>query len=299
MKSRSRFTARLFSVATVSSLVVLTTASAAWGANGILGSDDAGPDAATLTSNCSGYNYDQYLGQVGYADPSTDSDTREVVGSTYNVKADINSAYNNFNAGHGVGVGALYFLYGLEDTTYTKNSTQAFNWGEDQGAFAVADLNSDNATSGEVDHYTQNTIFADIESAGDWYAEGSPNVDLNNYVWNGFVDYLESATVLVNVGVYSSPDFWADDFSGASVPEMEWTSEKSEGTISSGYCPSTAFASFTDGPLGGTLAAQWFGGVTNSSTVALDWQWVSSHSADYDQIGLGHWNTLFGTSYNP
>ncbi len=64
-------------------------------------------------------------------------------------------------------------------------------------------------------HYTQNTIYADVEAGSDW----SSTLSYNEEVWDGFV--YEVQQNVVNVGVYSSPDNWSDYFDSESVTQLE------------------------------------------------------------------------------
>jgi hypothetical protein len=205
----------------------------------------------------------------------------------------INSAYNQLQIGHGIGVGSAYVISGVADSGLTPSNANAYTWGEDQANFAANDLYLDNNTTSpnEVDHYTMNTIYADIEAGSDWSSTSSYNEE----VWDGFV--YEVQAQLINVGVYSSPGNWSTYFGNMSATQLEWTPKTSEGTIDAGYCPSTStpFQTFTNGPAAG---ASWFGGETASSNATMAWQWVSG-GADYDSWDLTHYNAEFGTSYSP
>ncbi len=281
-------------VPVLSGAIVVTASTGAWAATAIQGSDNAGPTAATLVAACTNYNYDAYIGEVGYATAGGGTTTRNTVNSGYNQASEINSAYNQFEAGHGIGVGSSFVISGVADSGMTQNNTDAYNWGRDQGSAAVTYLNDDNATTSpyEVNHYTQNTIYADIESSSNW---SGTTLSYNQEVWDGFV--YEVQLDGVNVGAYSSPGNWTTYFNNMSVTQLEWSPITSESTIDSGYCPATTtpFQTFTHGPAAG---ASWFGGETNSSNATMAWQWVSG-AADYDSWDLTHFNSEFGTSYSP
>lgn len=275
----------------ISGVILVTASTAAWADTTILGSDNAGPTASTLEAACPSYNFDAYIGEVGYATAGGGVTTREAINSGYNQASEINSAYNQFQIGHGIGVGGSFVISGVADSGLSPSNTNAYNWGEDQGAGAVLYLAEDNNTTNEVNHYTMNTIYADIESNSNW----SSTQSYNQEVWDGFV-YEVQANV-VNVGVYSSPGNWTTYFNNLSVTQLEWTPHTSESTIDSGYCPSTSapFSTFTNGPIAG---ASFFGGEGTGSAAAMAWQFVSG-SADYDSWDLTHFNEEYGTSYHP
>lgn len=292
-KTQSSVTRKTLLIPIISCVTLIAASTSAWAATAIEGSDNSGPTAATLEAACTSYNYDAYIGEVGYATAGGGVVTREAVNSGYNQASEINSAYNQFEAGHGIGVGSAFVISGVADSGLTQNNTDAYDWGEDQGAGAVLYLEEDNDTMSpnEVDHYTQNTVYADVESTSDW----SGTLSYNEQVWDGFVYGVQNAGV--NVGVYSSPGNWSTYFGNMSVTQLEWTPHTSESTVDSGYCPSTTtpFQTFTNGPAAG---ASWFGGETASSNATMAWQWVSG-GADYDSWDLTHFNSVFGTSYSP
>ncbi len=277
-------------VLVLSGVILIATSAVAWGATSIEGSDNSGPNATTLEGACTSYDYDAYIGEVGFA--TSNPPTRNAINPPdgYNESSEINSAYNQFGAGHGIGVGAAFVISGVADSSLPETDAGAYTWGEDQGSDAVSYLNTDNATTGEVDHYTLNTIFADVESGSGWGTAA-----LNEEVWEGFS--YEVQNQVVNVGVYSSPSNWTTYFGNMTVTQLEWTPHWSESTIDSGYCPATTtpFQTFTNGPAGGAV---WFGGETASSNDTMAWQWVSG-GADYDSWDLTHFNAEFGTSYSP
>jgi hypothetical protein len=103
-------------------------------------------------------------------------------------------------------------------------------------------------------------------------------------VFNGFYDYLTSRSSRIP-GVYSSPRVWAAIFgSGAAARILhthEWTYEPETSNLAlapSGWCLKNS-----------STCAQFFGGVTRASAMALMWQWsggggVRNGIGDFDQI---------------
>jgi hypothetical protein len=276
----------------VSSLGLLTSSTAAFATDtGVLGSDDGGPTGPTIVAKCGG-NYDNYIGQVGYGTAGGGVNTIDPVGTSFNQTNEINQAYNNFEAGHGVGVGAAFYLSGVALSGLTQNNANAKLWGEDQGAAAELFLAEDNATTSpnEVDHYTMNLIYADVEATD---SEWSTTISYNQQVWDGFYQYLEG--VGINVGGYSTNSFWNTDFSNLAVSQIEWTSQTSEPSSEITTCPGVPFAQFSGGP---DNRAIFWGGESPTSNAALSWQWALGTAGDWDQIDITHYNSLFGTSYH-
>ncbi len=123
----------------LSGVILVVASGAAWGATAIEGSDNNAPTAATLEGACSSYDYDAYIGQVGYATAGGGVTTKEGINPSpnYNDSSMINSAYNQFEAGHGIGVGSSFVISGVADSGLTPSNANAYTWGEDQGSAAV------------------------------------------------------------------------------------------------------------------------------------------------------------------
>lgn len=277
----------------------LLIASTAYASTGTLGGDSANPTASGLDAYCSGANFDMYVGQVGTF--QTNGGTAyEGINSGYNQSTQINQAYNQLNAGHGIGVGSYFFLGSLNSTHEALNGQNATEWGIYQGDEAAAYFDEANSTTSpyEVNHYTENIIYGDFESYGEW---SSAYQTLNDDVWYGFVEAVEGNNIAV--GAYTSADYWSTYFGNPLVTVAEWTSETSENTINVGYCPgATAFAPFNYASGKSNPGADFYGGSSTSSSNALVWQWsysTSSTPGDFDQANISHWNTFFHKSYSP
>lgn len=102
------------------------TAVPAWAVNGVLGADDSGPNSSALVSNCPGYRYDSYFGQLGYSTSSGLTYYNAPASSGLNNSTDIQSAYNNYVAGHGIGVGGLYWVTSVSGTSYPQTQQGAY-----------------------------------------------------------------------------------------------------------------------------------------------------------------------------
>jgi hypothetical protein len=286
-----RLASRVCIIGLVSTLFTATVALPAWADTGILGADSDNPTASVFSTNCPGNNFDTYVGRIGYAS-SNGTTTINLPGTTYNASAQLNTAHARFTGGHGIG-DAGYFPIVKLPSSYPQTEQGGSEWGIYEGDQAASYLETDNSTSGYVNYYMSTwTIYADIEGAG-WFT-GSNEV-INEAEWAGFVEAVEGNGI--NVGVYTSPGTWTSYFGNEGVGVLEWTTHWSESTVTApGDCPSSnAFALFAHGPAGGAV---FFGGVTTSSNLAIGWQWCLGNN-DYDQIGLSHWNTEFGTSYSP
>jgi hypothetical protein len=199
--------------------------------------------------------------------------------------------------GAGIGTAAYWFMGGPGvDPEYSGTAAEASAWGARQAAQALSD-----AADRDV---TYPVIFMDIELP---LVAPAPDNGWNNVYtspcsgvvkqvgipaaidraeFNGFWDYI-SAHSAYKPGVYSSPAIWAQIFgtgNAASIPHTdEWT-----------YEPETA--SLSDAPYGWCLrsggCAEFFGGVTSSSSNALMWQWsggggIRNGVGDFDQVDAG------------
>ena len=196
--------------------------------------------------------------------------------------------------GKGIGTAVYWFMGGPGvDPGWNGTAAQATAWGARQAARALADAAGD--------HVTYPVLFMDIELPG--VAPASDNGWNNVYTspcsgvvrqsgvpaaldradFNGFWGYVVAHSKY-KPGVYSAAGIWTSIFgtgSAASIPHTdEWT-----------YEPETA--NLSDAPSGWCLksggCAQFFGGVSSSSSNALMWQWsggggVRNAIGDFDQI---------------
>jgi hypothetical protein len=210
-------------------------------------------------------------------------------------------AHTNYVTYHrGVGDGAYWFMGGPGvDPHYNGSQSEATSWGAQQAARALSDI----ANGGGIDYPV---VWMDIELPGiapapdnGWnsvYTSPCSGVKKQNYVaaaldradFNGFWGYIYAHSSY-KPGVYSSPGVWASIFAGSSyglIPHTdEWTYEPEttnySGNAPYGWCLKS----------GG--CAQFFGGVNNSFTNALMWQWsggggvpngIGGFNGDLDQI---------------
>ena len=210
-------------------------------------------------------------------------------------------AHTNFVTYHrGVGRGAYWFMGGPGvDPHYNGTQAEATAWGAQQAARALADI----ASGGGIDYPV---VWMDIELPGigpatdnGWnsvYTSPCSGVKKQNFVavsldradFNGFWGYVKAHS-RYQPGVYSSAGVWQSIFAGSSygsIPHTdEWTYEP-ETTNYRGNAP-TGFCLKSGG------CAQFFGGVTRSSSNALAWQWsggggvtngIGGFNGDLDQI---------------
>jgi hypothetical protein len=196
--------------------------------------------------------------------------------------------------GKGIGTAVYWFMGGPGvDPNWNGSAAEASAWGARQAARTLADM------AGE--HVTYPVVFMDVELPGvapatdngwdDVYTSPCSGVvkhagipaAVDRADFNGFYDYIVAHSKY-NPGVYSAPSIWTTIFgtgSAASIPHTaEWT-----------YEPETA--SLSNAPSGWCLrsggCAQFFGGVSSSSSNALMWQWsggggVRNAVGDFDQI---------------
>lgn len=196
--------------------------------------------------------------------------------------------------GKGIGTAVYWFMGGPGvDPNWKDSSAEASAWGARQAARALADM------AGE--HVTYPVVFMDVELPGvapatdngwdDVYTSPCSGVvkhagipaALDRADFNGFYNYIVAHS-RYTPGVYSAPSIWTTIFgtgSAASIPHTaEWTYEPETASLSrapSGWCLKS----------GG--CAQFFGGVSSSSSHALIWQWsggggVRNAIGDFDQI---------------
>jgi hypothetical protein len=196
--------------------------------------------------------------------------------------------------GKGIGTAVYWFMGGPGvDPHWNGSTAEASAWGARQAARTLADM------AGE--HVTYPVVFMDVELPGVAPAtdNGWDNVytspcsgvvkhagipaALDRADFNGFYNYIVAHSKYTP-GVYSAPSIWTTIFgtgSAASIPHTaEWTYEPETASLSnapSGWCLKS----------GG--CAQFFGGVSSSSSNALMWQWsggggVRNAIGDFDQI---------------
>jgi hypothetical protein len=196
--------------------------------------------------------------------------------------------------GKGIGTAVYWFMGGPGvDPHWNGSPAEASAWGARQAARTLADM------AGE--HVTYPVVFMDVELPGVAPAtdNGWDNVytspcsgvvkhagipaALDRADFNGFYNYIVAHSKYTP-GVYSAPSIWTTIFgtgSAASIPHTaEWTYEPETASLSnapSGWCLKS----------GG--CAQFFGGVSSSSSNALMWQWsggggVRNAIGDFDQI---------------
>jgi|SRR5579872_2471781 len=265
------------------------------------GADGSGPGGVAqgggnpyLEPTCSSVYYDNYITEVGsaqsgggsiYDSPGPTGGSNGTDNTTYIYQAE----YDYFK-GHGAGAGAYFFMGGPQ---WAAPNETPYLWGVGQANAAATYFNQMAANNGG-NAMSYGFIFGDIEmgvgNTNGWYypASGSQVTD-NQSVWQGFYTTLQNAGI--NVGVYSDNDNWSNALGGVTVQQIEWTYQQDIGPTSP--CPGGLFS---NGP--GGESAQFFGGITTSSNLAMEWQW-SHQGGDYDYMDLGHWNNLFGAHQGP
>ncbi|SRR6266851_2356336 len=214
-------------------------------------------------------------------------------------------AHTNYTKYHtGIGDGVYWFMGGPGvDPQWNGSAGEAYTWGARQAARALADI-----ANGPIDYPV---VWMDIELPGvppakdnGWNnvytspcsgrikIQGVPAA-VDRADFNGFWDYI-TAHSKFKPGVYSAQGVWNSIFGGNSaspgspgyIPHTdEWTYEPEttnySGNAPFGWCLKS----------GG--CAQFFGGVSNSSSNALMWQWsggggalngIDGFNGDLDQI---------------
>jgi hypothetical protein len=240
-----------------------------------------------------GGSYGGYLGMAGNWARMEGCHTGNFLAwsSTNSKQADANYA-----DGKGIGTGVYWYMGGPGvDPHWNGTAAEAKAWGEFQAGRAIA--------AAAQDHVTYPILFMDIELPGvqpapdngwnDVYTSpcsgeqrsGQVTPALDRAEFNGFDDYLTEHSHY-EAGVYSQPGIWAQIFgtgADAQIPHTyEWT-----------YEPETA--SLADAPRDWCLksggCAEFFGGVSASSSYAVAWQWsggggVRNALGDFDQIDV-------------
>jgi hypothetical protein len=201
--------------------------------------------------------------------------------------------------GRGVGTGTYWFMGGPGvDPHYNGTTAEAYRFGQEQAQRALADIG---ATK-----YPYPVLFLDVELPGNapgispapdngWnsvYTSPCSGKTRSSFVaanvdradFNGFAAYLTSHSGY-KAGVYSSPSVWAGIFGSGSAAALsgvyEWTYSGGTSSLShhpAGWClPGTS------------TCADFFGGVSRSSSDAVMWQWsggggTGNGIGDFDQI---------------
>lgn len=242
-----------------------------------------------------GGSYSGYIGMLGNWARSEGCTTGNFLAWTPVDAGQANANYRRY--GTGVGTGVYWYMGGPGvDPHWNGTTTEAYKWGEQQAAWAVA------AIKGRYIPYS--VLWADIETPqiapapdNGWnsvYTSPCSGRVRQYYVpvavdraeFNGFAAYVTSHSK-DKVGVYSSPQVWTSIFGSgpeSKIPNTyEWT-----------YWPETS--NLADAPNGWCLrgsstCAQFFGGQTSASRYALMWQWsggggVTNGHGDFDKIDV-------------
>lgn len=203
----------------------------------------------------------------------------DTVPDPYGNTAYSNAANEDAALGRGYGSMGAWDLEGPgDDPKYNGTTTEAYDYGLQQGASALTEWKAFYAQSGVKPPAQAGIMMADVEQGNGGYGTSSTYQSLDRSVFNGFYNYLTSQNPVLYAGIYTTPDFWNSDFGGtfASQHVIEWTPVTSQSSPSSSAC-----AQGWTTPLG--TSAQFYAGYTSSTTCALMWQFVSG-SEDYDQM---------------
>jgi hypothetical protein len=242
-----------------------------------------------------GSNYGGYIGMAGNWARTEGCKTGNQLAWA---PANANQANVNYkNHGVGVGTGVYWYMGGPGvDPHWNGTTTEAYHWGEQQAAWALA------SQKGRYEPYA--VMWADIElpliaPARDngWNSvytspcsgqvrQSSVPAAVDRTEFNGFAAYITAHSKL-KVGVYSSPLIWGSIFGTgqyAAIPNTyEWT-----------YSPGTS--NLAAAPAGWCLrgsstCATFFGGQTSASKYAVAWQWsggggITNGHGDFDEFDL-------------
>ncbi len=199
--------------------------------------------------------------------------------------------------GLGVGTGGYWFMGGPGvDAFYDGTPGEAAAWGAAQAAQALADLAGEHlelpvlwmdvelpgsTVFDPVADNGWNTVYSSVCSAR---AVGEVPASLDRAEIDGFAGYVRAHSHL-QVGVYSSPAVWPAIFGAGPAAAvhhlLEWT--YSAGTASLARRPYAWCLP------GGSTCAEFFGGVSAASPLAVGWQWsggggVTNGVGDLDQV---------------
>ena len=288
--------------AATKSVTATTSAAATTAANpgsGFVYGTDSWPMTATgspvYQEPVIGSNYGGYIGMAGNWARTLGCKTGNQLAWA---PANANQANSNFkNHGVGVGTGVYWYMGGPGvDPHWNGTTTEAYHWGEQQAAWALA------SQKGRYEPYA--VMWADIElpqiaPAPDsgWNSaytspcsgkvkQSSVPAVIDRTEFNGFAAYISSHSTL-KVGVYSSPLIWGSIFGTgqyAAIPNTyEWTYSPGTSNLAaapSGWCLR-----------GSSTCATFFGGQTSASKYALAWQWsggggIGNGHGDFDQIDI-------------
>lgn len=243
-----------------------------------------------------GGNYGGYMGMVGSWEWWLGCKGRFLAWS----KVNSTQADTNFSKyGKGEGTGAYWFMGGPGvDPHYNGTASEAQAWGTAQAVRALADISS-LPNSRRVIYPV---VWLDIELPGispapdnGWDSvytspcsgqvkQSFVPISLDRADFDGFSGYLRKHSHYIP-GVYSAADVWSRIFGSGPASQIagtdEWTYEPETSDVTlapSGWCLKKS---------GG--CAQFFGGVTSSSSHALMWQWsggggVRNGYGDFDQV---------------
>jgi hypothetical protein len=242
-----------------------------------------------------GGSYGGYIGMAGNWARTEGCSTGNFLAWAPANSAQANTNYTKYHVG--IGTGVYWYMGGPGvDPHWNGTTTEAYRWGVQQGAWALAAMKS------RVVTYP--VVWADIEMpeiapapdngwnsvysapCSGYVVQSSIPAVIDRSSFNGFVAYITSHSKY-KVGVYTAPQIWSAIFGTgklASIPNTyEWTYWPETSRLSaapSGWC------------LRGTsTCAQFFGGQSNSSKYALMWQWsggggVTNGYGDFDQIDV-------------
>lgn len=245
------------------------------------------PSVTSPTGGCGHFGFDD--GEVG-GYWSLGSEAPGCTGTNSFSNATIGDAYANETGHGGEGAGAYFFVGGPGiDPAYNGTVSEAYHWGVEQADALESEYvgHSDIVSSGlpvmldaetrqGYDGWTH--LYKDCSGTP---TTPGPSAAVDRAVLNGMFQTLEPS---YHVIVYSDPiGSWAAIFGSSTsgnIPNTsEWTAYA--GKLCSNYAPLEWTQTYKT--CGGTNSAQFFGGVTTSSSCAAMWQWDEG-AEDYDQM---------------
>jgi hypothetical protein len=298
---------RILGLVTASLTLVLLSAPAAYAGDGPAGfwwgSDSNGPAPGSVStcgsssapwlepnvtrSGCG--NYGGYFGEEG--------GYWSVLGcsasNAWNVTAAGDAYTNHESYSDGIGTTAYFFGGGPGmDPNYNGTTSEAYDWGHRQAekAKSLASTHS---------YFDTGIMMFDVE---DDYPNGAPT-GWNEVLVSGSCSSVRYSGIAASVDRATFNGFWDDIWNNSpyfiatySSPG-EWTGIF--GTGSAGSLSDTMLVTadwgqncINPGPYGWTQgsgscssnSANFFAGITSSSSCAFGWQWASRNNGDYDQI---------------
>lgn len=299
---------RILVLVTASLTLVMLSSPAAYAGDGPSGfwwgSDSNGPAPSSSVSTCPSSSapwlepnvtrsgcghYGGYIGEVG--------GYWSVLGcggtDAWNVTAAGRAATNFTSYNDGIGTSAYYFGGGPGmDPSYNGTTSEAYAWGKRQAekakSLAASHSYFDNAilVFDVEDDYPNGvpTGWNEVMFSGSCgsvnYRGIDPSVDRATF--NGFWDDIWNNSAYW-IAAYSSPGEWGGIFSTGSASSLTGTMEVTADWGQNCINP---------GPYGWTQgsgscssnSANFFGGISSSSSCAFAWQWASRNNGDYDQI---------------